>query len=119
MLQLFLQNRGHEVLAVGDGPQGLSAIVDRCPQLALVDISLPRMSGLDVAREVRANGVGGAVYLVALTGFGRRDDRCAAIAAGFDEYILKPIPPGELDRLLAHTLRILRPGSALRTPPLL
>jgi DNA-binding response OmpR family regulator len=106
MLQLFLQHRGHEVFAVASGVEGLWAIVHRRPHMALVDISLPELSGLDVARGVRADGAGGSVYLVALTGFGRGDDRSSVMDAGFDEYILKPIPPGKLDRLLDRAVRL-------------
>lgn len=99
MLQMLLESRGHEVLTARDGKEGADVIVEHQPDLALVDIGLPTMNGYDVARTVRAACPGAQIYMVALTGYGRQEDRDAVMAAGFDEHIVKPIEPSDLNRL--------------------
>lgn len=99
MLQMLLESRGHEVLTARDGKEGADVIVEHQPDLALVDIGLPTMNGYDVARTVRAACPGARIYMVALTGYGRQEDRDAVMAAGFDEHIVKPIEPSDLNRL--------------------
>lgn len=100
MLSETLQLDGYEVTAVGDGDQGLAAILRERPDVALVDIALPGMSGFQIARQVRKTLGKDQVYLVALTGYGRKSDRQKALEAGFDEHLVKPVHPNELERVL-------------------
>jgi two-component system, chemotaxis family, CheB/CheR fusion protein len=110
MLELLLTARGHEVASAADGAAGAQLIIERRPDLALVDIGLPLMSGYDVARKVRKEcGGNAAIYLIALTGYGRQEDRKAVLEAGFDEHLVKPIDITALDQLAGST-RARHPG---------
>jgi CheY-like chemotaxis protein len=71
------------------------------PDLAIVDLGLPVMSGFDLARQVRRHNGGEAIRLVALSGYGQDADIHAALEAGFDEHLTKPPDPARLERLLS------------------
>jgi signal transduction histidine kinase/ActR/RegA family two-component response regulator len=88
---MLLRHLGHEVEVVHDGPAALSSITNHPPDLAIVDIGLPGMSGYDVARKVRARASGNPPLLVALTGYGTSEDRAQALGAGFDRHLVKPV----------------------------
>jgi two-component system CheB/CheR fusion protein len=104
MLELLLTARGHDVASAADGAVGAKLIIERRPDLALVDIGLPVMSGYDVARKVRRECDGSVpIYLIALTGYGRQEDRKAVLEAGFDEHLVKPIDITALDQLAGST----------------
>ncbi len=96
MLQMLLAVEGHEVDIAEDGRDGLALIERLQPDIALIDIGLPLLNGYDVARSLRARCQGPPVLLVALTGYGQPEDRQRALAAGFDEHLIKPV---SLDRL--------------------
>jgi CheY-like chemotaxis protein len=102
MLRLLLESRGHTVIAAEDGPAGLEAITNHKPDLALVDLGLPTMSGFEVARAVREAMGANHVLLVALSGYGASEDVERAIDAGFDAHITKPADPDRLEELLAR-----------------
>lgn len=86
-----------------DGPEGVDRIVQVQPELALVDIGLPLLDGFGVAREVRKQ-LGDAPYLVAVTGYGRGQDREHAAAAGFDTFVTKPLGADRARELIARAL---------------
>jgi CheY-like chemotaxis protein len=88
------------VETAADGIQGVDLILDRLPDLALVDIAMPGLDGYAVARRVRAKLGPSAPRLVALTGFGREEDRERARRAGFDSHLTKPAVPKDLRRIL-------------------
>ena len=83
-----------------DGEQGVARAIAAHPDVALVDIGLPRLDGYEVARRIRAAG-GSDIFLVALTGYGQPEDRTRAAAAGFDVHITKPIKFSDLDEILS------------------
>jgi CheY-like chemotaxis protein len=99
-LRELLALDGHEVLMAEDGRSGLELIVRERPDLALIDVGLPRLDGYEVARQTKA-AVGPNTRVVALTGYGRQEDRMKAIQAGFDEHFVKPVEVEALTRLLA------------------
>jgi two-component system CheB/CheR fusion protein len=99
---------GHEVLTADDGKDGMDLILRERPDLALVDVGLPRVDGYEVARRTKA-ACGNATRVVALTGYGRQEDRLKAIEAGFDEHFVKPVEVEALSRLLADVERRKRP----------
>jgi two-component system, chemotaxis family, CheB/CheR fusion protein len=111
-MAMLARTWGHEVVVVGDGPSALKAASDFQPQRALVDIGLPGMDGYEVARRRRAAPEHSNLLLVAMTGYGRDEDREKAYAAGFDVHLVKPGDLDELQDVLAN-------GAALsrRTPP--
>ncbi len=101
MLRLVLEARGNRVFEAADGASALESIRKEKPDLALVDIGLPTMSGFDVARAVRADSALDGIRLVALTGYGTHQDVRAAREAGFDNHLTKPADPNSIEHLLA------------------
>ena len=91
---------GHEVRVVHNGPSALEMAEGWTPGMILSDLGLPGMSGYELARRLRAEPAFGAVVLVALSGFGRDEDRRLAIDAGFDHHFVKPCPLDVLEDLL-------------------
>ena len=80
---------GYQVKIAYDGPQAIEAADEFQPDVALLDIGLPRLSGYDIARHVRQRR-GDEVLLVAITGWGQEEDRRKAREAGFDHHFTKP-----------------------------
>ncbi len=93
---------GHMSEGAADGLEGLAQVLLFKPDVALVDLGLPRMDGYEVARQIRGQEGGVRVLLIALSGYGQPADREAADAAGFDRHIVKPPDLVELERLLAE-----------------
>ena len=103
MLQLLLETLGgHEVTVAHDGEGALEEADRGRYEVILVDIGLPRMSGYEVARQLRERNRGQRLLLVAITGFGTDDDRRRALESGFDEHVVKPPSAEALERLLRH-----------------
>jgi signal transduction histidine kinase len=102
LLADLLERRGHEVTVACDGPEGLERILEKHPDLAMIDIGLPGFDGLELARRVRAAGQTDVV-LVALTGYGQQQDKADARAAGFDVHLTKPVDRARVEAVLhAH-----------------
>jgi len=89
-LASVLRMMGHKVSTAADGQRGVSEILASSPDIALIDLGLPGLDGLQVAREVRARMNGKRVLLMALTGYGGEGERSQALAAGFDAFLIKP-----------------------------
>jgi PAS domain S-box-containing protein len=100
LVQMWLRSLGHEVQGASDGNAGLQSAITMKPDVALVDIGLPGIDGYEVARSVRASDAGNGIYMVAVTGYGRPEDRARALDAGFDAYIVKPLDVAGLKRAL-------------------
>ncbi len=100
MLQTILTLDGFQVQVAEDGQQGLDAILSQQPDVALIDIGLPKLDGLEIARRVRKLRNRSEIFLVALTGYGQAKDREAAFQAGFDEHLVKPVNPKDLERIM-------------------
>jgi CheY-like chemotaxis protein len=96
---------GHEVETASDGREGLERILRGELDLALVDIGLPVLDGYEVAKQVRADARGKEIALVALTGYGSKDQRDLALESGFDCVLVKPVEPAVLQRVLAYETR--------------
>jgi CheY-like chemotaxis protein len=102
MLRRLLEVAGHRVRVAPDGIQGLAALREAPPDVALIDIGLPRMDGYEVVRQARASLDGRRrPLLVALTGYGLAEDRRRAIESGFDAHLVKPVEPAALEKLLS------------------
>jgi two-component system CheB/CheR fusion protein len=99
-LAMLLDLLGHRVLTVDTGLRALELARAEPPDVMLVDIGLPGMNGLELARRVREEPSLAHVVLVALTGYGTRDDREAALRAGFDHHVAKPVSAERLRGLL-------------------
>ena len=92
----FLRLEGHEVKAVHDGLQALSSLKVFDPHVVVLDIGLPGLDGYAVARQLRSRGDTSHVLLIALTGYGQKEDRARAAEAGFDYHFVKPADPREI-----------------------
>lgn len=93
LMSYLLRAFGHEVLAEGDGEAGLEAARRESPDLIVCDIQIPKIHGLDVARQLKSHPSLKKIPLVAVTAFAMVGDRDKVLSAGFDGYIAKPIAP--------------------------
>jgi DNA-binding response OmpR family regulator len=91
LLGAALESRGMIVRIVPDGSHAVSAAIELDPHVAIVDLGLPDMSGIDVGRALRAWAGSRALTIAALTGRSQREDFDEALAAGFDYFLRKPI----------------------------
>ncbi len=97
-LAMLLEACGYEVMAENDSLRALERAWKERPDVALLDIGLPEMDGNELARRLRADPRTRAMLLVAVTGYGQEQDRRAALEAGFDHHMVKPV---DLDKLAA------------------
>jgi len=104
-LAMLIEEMGHEARVAQDGAAALAAIHAFRPDVAFVDIGMPKLNGYDVGRRVRAEAWGNQVVLVALTGWGQADDRRQSAEAGFDEHLVKPTRVEVIERVLADVQR--------------
>jgi PAS domain S-box-containing protein len=91
---------GHEVHVVFSGPEALEAVRTFRPEILLLDIGLPGMSGYEVARQLRSDPSSKEIVITALTGYGQSEDRQRSYEAGFDFHITKPPGPEVLEALV-------------------
>ena len=89
-LAMLLEANGDAVRVAYDGEEALGAEGDFRPEVVLLDIGMPKLSGYEVARRIR-DARGGDVLIVAITGWGQEEDRRRAREAGFDHHFTKPV----------------------------
>jgi signal transduction histidine kinase/CheY-like chemotaxis protein len=108
-LAILLKLQGHEVVTAYNGPKELEMAREFRPNLILLDIGLPGMSGYEVAPSLRAiQGVANSM-IIAMTGYGQESDRLRTRAAGFDYHLVKPVDALELARIMATERSAQRP----------
>jgi len=90
-LATLLELEGFVTATAHDGAAALACLTEFAPDVVLLDIGLPGMSGYDVCRAMRASDGGKSLRLIALTGWGQADDRRQSRAAGFDAHLVKPV----------------------------
>jgi CheY-like chemotaxis protein/two-component sensor histidine kinase len=100
-LALLLQMMGHEVRTELDGAHAVETAEAFQPQVVLLDLGMPKLNGYEAARRIRALPGGDQVVLIAQTGWSQPEDRQRSKDAGFDHHVVKPIPAGALEKLLA------------------
>jgi PAS domain S-box-containing protein len=100
-LGMLLQFLGAEVMVVHDGHAALAAVKGFKPAVVLLDLGMPGMNGLEVARRMREDPSARGITLVALTGWGQREDRRRTSEAGFDYHLVKPADVGMLQSILS------------------
>ena len=110
-LGMLLEVRGDEVRIAYDGLEALDAKADFRPEVVLLDIGMPKLSGYDVAKRIR-QARGNAVLIVAITGWGQEDDRQRARDAGFNHHFTKPVDFEMLLELIDRE----SPGTPARAP---
>jgi signal transduction histidine kinase len=101
-LSLLLELSGHEVRVAHLGQTALSLAQTYRPDLVILDIGMPDLSGYEVARALRQEPWAAGLQLIAITGWGQDDDRRRALEAGFDRHLTKPIDPEQLQSLIAR-----------------
>ncbi|HVW69295.1 MAG TPA: ATP-binding protein [Steroidobacteraceae bacterium] len=99
-LAALLRMEGHDVTSVHDGPVALAMFNQLMPDVALLDIGMPGLTGYEVARRMRLAQPGASLTLIAITGWGQDVDKERAQAAGFDHHLTKPVDPRRLAELL-------------------
>ncbi len=100
-LAMLLRFDGHEVQLARSGPEALELFARMRPDIAILDIGMPGLSGYDVARRIRQqSGSTSAVTLIALTGWGQEADKARAAESGFDHHFTKPVEPTVLSQLI-------------------
>jgi signal transduction histidine kinase/CheY-like chemotaxis protein len=101
-LAMLLRLEGHEVEIARNGPEAL-ALFDRMkPEIAILDIGMPGLSGYEVAQRIRARKAANEVTLIAVTGWGQEADKARAAESGFDHHFTKPIEPESLAALIGR-----------------
>lgn len=98
---MLIESVGHDARAVYDGAAALAASCARPPDVMFVDVGMPGMTGYDLARRIRGDADLPKIHLVALTGYGRDEDRARAAEAGFDVHITKPLSETRLREVLS------------------
>ena len=105
---MLLEILGHEARHVLTGRDALACAAQFFPDVVILDIGLPDISGYDVARALRESPQGKDVYIAALTGWGQPEDRGRAVAAGIDQHFTKPASADKLRLMLAAAAKRLR-----------
>jgi two-component system, OmpR family, response regulator len=98
---LLLDIMGHETCIAKSGAEALEQFDVYRPDILLLDIGLPDLSGYEVAREVRLRDRGRSIFIVALTGWGSETDRATSVAAGIDMHVLKPPTGAKFEEIFA------------------
>lgn len=91
-----LRHDGHDITAVGDGAAAVAACTSEPPDLVILDVMMPGMSGLDAAREIRADEGLRGLPIIMLTARAQESDIEQGFQAGADDYVVKPFSPREL-----------------------
>jgi diguanylate cyclase (GGDEF)-like protein len=108
MVRALLASAGHEVGLVPDGRAALDALQEREPDLLLLDVMMPRMSGLDACRAVKSNPFTARIPVLMLTAEGQIESKVEGFEAGADDYLAKPFDPRELRVRVTALLRLVR-----------
>jgi DNA-binding response OmpR family regulator len=110
VVQRYLVREGYEVAVAQDGEAALAEAREQAPDLVVLDLMLPKLDGLEVCRQLRAES---SVAIIMLTAKGEESDRILGLGLGADDYLVKPFSPGELvARVKAVLRRTTAPPSA-------
>jgi signal transduction histidine kinase/DNA-binding NarL/FixJ family response regulator len=111
ILLQWLEEHGHSVILARNGKGGLEAIQEHCPDVVLCDLGLPDLDGFDVCRRVRLFSSSAQPAMIALTGWGRKNDLRLSREAGFDYHLVKPVSSEALDAILQRVAMSRVPGN--------
>lgn len=109
VVALYLEREGFAVVTAADGEAALAAVARQRPDLVILDLMLPRVSGLEVYRQIQA---GGTLPVIMLTARGEETDRVVGLELGADDYVTKPFSPRELVARVKAVLRRTRATTA-------
>jgi two-component system, OmpR family, phosphate regulon response regulator PhoB len=112
LLQYNLDKEGYNVTIAADGEEGLVVIDEKAPDLVVLDWMLPKVSGVEVCRRLRARPETRNLPIIMLTARGEETDRIRGLDTGADDYVVKPFSMTELAARIRAVLRRIRPGLA-------
>lgn len=112
LLQYNLEKEGYKVALAGDGEDAMQRVEESPPDLVLLDWALPKVSGIEVCRRIRARAESRNLPVIMLTARGEESDRIRGLDTGADDYIAKPFSMSELTARVRAVLRRIRPGLA-------
>ena len=112
LLQYNLEKEGYRVTLAGDGEEAMTLAAEQTPDLVVLDWMLPKVSGIEVCRRLRARGETRNLPIIMLTARGEETDRIRGLDTGADDYVVKPISMTELAARIRAVLRRIRPGLA-------
>jgi signal transduction histidine kinase len=101
ILAMLLQTSGHTVHVANDGAAAFELAARIRPDVAVLDIGMPGLSGYEVAKRIRREAWGAGMTLIAVTGWGQEEDKREALAVGFDYHVTKPMDPTHLESIFA------------------
>jgi DNA-binding response OmpR family regulator len=104
MLQVLLGLKGYSVLTAADGKSAVGVALESLPDLILLDLELPGLDGLSVARDLRRHSNFEMVPIIILSGHDPMEHKQSAIDAGCTDYLLKPVDFEKLDEILQHVV---------------
>ena len=96
LVAVFLEEQGYEIARAADGQEALGLISARAPDLAVLDVRMPKVDGFEVSRQIRADGDTQAMPVILLTALAREEDVAVGIGAGATDYVKKPFSPDDL-----------------------
>lgn len=99
-LAMMLRALGNEVSIAHDGQEAVDLVASHRPEVAVLDIGMPKLNGYDAARQIRQQSWGEEVVLIALTGWGQEEDKRRSKEAGFDHHLVKPVELATLKQVL-------------------
>jgi two-component system alkaline phosphatase synthesis response regulator PhoP len=110
LVRYNLEKEGFQVSAAGDGMNGLAQVKKSPPDLLLLDLMLPRLSGLEICKEIRREAALNRLPILMLTARGEETDRVVGLELGADDYVTKPFSPRELVARIKALLRRTAPA---------
>jgi len=116
LMEYLLAAHGHAVTVAADGVEGLAALRAQRPDAVVCDIEMPRLDGVAFAQAVRADPAFAGLPLLAVTSYAMHGDRSRVLAAGFDDYVAKPIDPEHFVPWLEAHLRGQAPAAPASAP---
>jgi phosphate regulon transcriptional regulator PhoB len=116
LVRYNLEKDGFQVMATGDGSTGLAQLRKSPPDLLILDLMLPKLSGLEICKEARRDAALNRLPILMLTARGEEPDRIVGLELGADDYVTKPFSPRELvARIKALLRRVEAPGGVEKT----
>jgi len=116
LVRYNLEKDGYQVTSSGDGSTGLAQIRKAAPDLLVLDLMLPKLSGLEICKEVRKEVTLNRIPILILTAKGEEADRVVGLELGADDYVTKPFSPRELVARVKALLRRAEPGTPSEKP---
>lgn len=105
LFSVILRQMGHEILTAEDGEQGVRLALAEAPDLILMDIQMPILDGISALKRIREDPRGSAIPAIALTAYAMKGDREQFLAAGFRDYISKPVEHKTFSGIVERTLK--------------